>query len=284
MTLYFIISIFILFIVLLEISLRFYFGLSINKLHGKDLFKFILNMSKDDFNKYRFSVQASYMGLKIDDLHKIMAKANQIDPKTIAGIYSGSKAVEKLTFRPFIGFSTSPRQTLSYTDINELGLQSTFKNYIKPPNTKRVLILGSSAAYGIGCTSKSSNLTYKLQQKLTNLEKNSSNQYRWEVINLAFVGSQSISEYNQFIIYASMFSPDFVIHLSGFNDLYFHLEDKKLYTYNFYRNVINSLSYFKTVQYFKKRIYIIRLLSTIKGKLKPSTKSYEKSDQIYTVW
>ena len=232
---------------------------------------------------FRFSTQSSYMGMSDQQLEEIMARANQTNPQTIVDTYSGPKGFEKSYYRPFVGFSTRPNQQLSYAETNDMGFQGSYANYRKPPKTKRVLIFGGSVAYGIGCTDKKYNITVKLEEILNRMEKEQNSETRWEVINLAFVASQSMSEVNQMLIYGALYSPDAVIELAGFNDLYFFLVKKpNLFTYHFQHTVINYLSSTfleKCLMALSRQLFLVRVLLKFSS-LEPQ----QKEGQLYTVW
>lgn len=233
---------------------------------------------------FRFSTQSKYMGMSDEELQNIMAKASETNPETIKNSYTGLNGFEKSRYRPFVGFSSKPNQNLSYARINDLGFQGDYENFVKPPKTKRVLIFGGSVAYGIGCTSVQNNLTNKLKKILNQKEKNANSDISWEVINLSFVASQSISELNQVLIYSSLFKPDVIIELAGFNDLYFFLMNGrcKLYNYHFEQNVINYLYsplIIKVGEFITRYSFAIRTILKISKKLQK-----QENSQLYTVW
>jgi hypothetical protein len=234
---------------------------------------------------FRFTTQAAYMGMSDKELQNIMARANQTDAKTIKNAYTGSKGFEKSRYRPFVGLSTKPNQNLSYAGIDELGFQGDYEHFRKPPKTKRVLIFGGSVAYGMGCTSIQNNLTNRLQERLNQKEKETNSDIRWEVINLSFIASQSISELNQNLIYSSLFSPDIILELAGFNDLFFFLRggEGKLYTYLSQQSVINYLySPFisKVLRWIASHSFAITAIL----KLLEKKSQKQEEGQLYTVW
>ncbi len=232
---------------------------------------------------FRFSTQSHYMGMTDDQMQGIMAEANNTDKETIIKVYSGPRGFEKSAYRPFVGFSTRPNQELNYVDVNNMGFQGTLHKFRKTPHIKRVLILGGSVAYGIGCTAKEHNITNKLQEILNKREAAKNSLTRWEVINFAFVASQSISEQNQMSMYASLYLPDVVIELTGFNDLYFFLTNKpKLFTYNFQDTVINYLSSSfleKCFMLLARQLFLVKILLKIS-----KNETQKKEGQLYTVW
>ena len=234
---------------------------------------------------FRFTTQAAYMGISEKELQQIMAKANKTDVETIKNVYTGPKGFEKSRYRPFVGLSTKPNQILSYAKIDEMGFQGNSEHFRKRLNTKRALIFGGSVAYGMGCTSVKNNLTHKLQEQLNKKEKEANSEFRWEVINLSFIASQSISELNQNLIFSSLYSPDIIIELAGFNDLFFFLRDGKgkLYTYLSQQSVINYL-------YSPFIIKVVNLMAsysfaiTALLKLLEIKSQKQEGGQLYTVW
>lgn len=269
-------------LVAIEAALRLFFNYQRRGMRGVKLLKNTFWFYHDI--PHRFSNQANFMGIEIDELHDIMAKASWTDRKTIEKVYTGKKAFEQYAYRPFLGFAFKPNQSLSYTEINELGFQGNFRSFRKPPNTKRVLILGGSAAFGIGCTSKEHNWTFRLQNILNDFEQESNSKIGWEVINLAFVASQSLSDYMIFKMYAPLLSPDYVIHFAGFNDLYFFLNEKKLYTFNFYQQVIDAIDLSRLFSLFRENIFLFRLFLKVISKITGKRKALQLNEQIYTVW
>lgn len=236
-------------------------------------------------NLFRFSTQSEDMRISDEKLQDIMAKANDTDCAAIIEKYTGAQGFEKSRYRPFVGFSTRPHQNLSFADIDRFGFQGNYNSIDKPPNTKRVLLLGGSAAFGMGAASKSRNLTVQLAKHLNNKEKASGSAIRWEVINMAFVASQSISELNQATIYSNLFSPDIILQLSGYNDLYFFVnehENAKLYTYNYQDSVINYLKsplWMKSLDQLASYSFMVRVLQKF-IRFQPS----HREEQLYTVW
>jgi hypothetical protein len=234
---------------------------------------------------FRFSTQAAEIGISEEKLQSIMAEANNVDRKTIIEKLSGPIGFEKSRYRPFVGFSTRPVQTLSYADIDQFGFQGNFKNIHKPKNTKRVLILGGSAAYGMGCTSTISNLANQLAKQLNDKEKSKNSETHWEIINMAFVASQSISELNQTTIYSSLFSPDIIVQLSGYNDLLLFIvkqEKAKLFTYFFQERVVDYLKstfWIKCLEQLENYFFVIKVLHKLL-----SRQEQKQDGQIYSVW
>ena len=234
---------------------------------------------------FRFCTQAAEIGISEEKLQDIMAEANNVDRKTIIEKLSGPMGFEKSRYRPFVGFSSQPVQNLSYAKIDQFGFQGNFKNIHKPKNTKRVLILGGSAAYGMGCTSIESNLANQLAKQLNDKENSKNSETHWEVINMAFVASQSISELNQTTIYSSLFSPDIIVQLSGYNDLLLFIvkqEKAKLFTYFFQERVID---YLKSTFWVKCLEQLMNYFFVIKVLHKLLTRQQQSEDgQLYTVW
>lgn len=192
-------------------------------------------------NYFRMNGQAKFMGVSEDELISAMAIANKVSEEKIREVYTGAHAYEKYSYRPFVGFELTPNQDLSYAKINYLGVQGNIKTYQKPPNTKRVLILGNSTAFGQGVTEPSKNVAIQLEKILNDNEKNRSST-RWEVINVAIMAARSMTELGQLRVYGPLYNPDHVISISGYADLCFFFDKApKLHTYNFQNLLMESL-------------------------------------------
>ena len=140
-----------------------------------------------------------------------------------------------------LDYSTLLIRNLPMLKLTTWVAQGNLKKLKKPYNVKRLLVIGGSVAFGIGSTSIENNITSKLIKYL-NEELNYENKIKWEVINLAFVSSQTISELNLINKYSEIYNPDYVIHLAGFNDLYFYLQpNSKLYNFNFSSDISKFL-------------------------------------------
>ncbi len=221
------------------------------------------------------------MGLSNEEFIKISAKASNTSEQNIKKSYTGYNAFEKLEYRPFVGLFNSPNQKLTYAETDNMGAQSNLKEFKKPYNVKRLLVIGGSVAFGIGSTSIENNITSKLIKYL-NQELNYENKIKWEVINLAFVSSQTISELNLINKYSELYNPDYVIHLAGFNDLYFYLQpDSKLYNFNFSSDIskfLYSSNIIKIINDFSEYSMIFKLIKKI------FTLTKKKNNQIYTIY
>ncbi len=229
-------------IVFLEIFLRIIVAVFIDKTFNsifsknvplwKVYKKFGKINEKDTINKLRFDSR-EFMGLSKDEFIKISAKACNTSEENIKKSYSGYHAFDKLKYQPFVGLFNSPNQKLSYAEIDKMGAQGNIKKIEKPLNVKRLMILGNSVAFGLGSTCIKNNITSKLIKYL-NQDLNYNNKIQWEVINLAFVSSQTTSDLNLINKYSELYNPDYVFHLGGFTDLYFYLQpNSKLYSFNF---------------------------------------------------
>ena len=183
------------------------------------------------FNDFRFDSQIALMNLNENEFIENFAKANDSTPEFIKNLYSGYNAFEKLTYEPFVGFNNHKNMNLSYCKTNENGFQDTIKINKNDKKIKKVFIVGGSVAFGFGVSDIEKNITNSLDRYLNTNEKN--NSVLWEVLNFSFMSCQSTSEMNLLNKYIKLYKPDYVIQLSGFNDLFFYLHNNfKLYTFN----------------------------------------------------
>lgn len=231
---------------------------------------------------FRFATQADEIGITADQLLAIMAKANAATPEEVFKQYSGPHGFEETHYRPFVGFQTRPHQQLSYVKTDGFGFQGEYQRLLKSPRTRRVLLLGGSVAFGKGCLSVEHNLTSKLEARLNEKEKKAGSKTRWEVINLAFISAQTISELNQAHIYSQIFSPDFIVQLSGWNDLNFFLLKQKLFMYHWQDRVIEYLAsplWVKCLDKITEYSFALRSLRKILN-----LRQQPAEGQLYTVW
>ena len=234
----------------------------------------------DTKNKFRFEDQASFMGLSNEEFIKISAKASNTSEKVIRNSYTGYKAFENLKYQPFIGLFNSPNQKLTYAETDSMGAQGNVKDYKKAINVKRVMIVGGSVAFGIGSTCVKNNITSKLIEYLN--ENKEDKNIKWEVINLAFVSSQTTSELNLINKYSELFAPDYIIHLAGFNDLYFYLQpNSKLYSFNFSSEISKYLYTSNIIKIFNDCTEYSMILKVLK---KIVLKTKKDKNQIYTIY
>tara|TARA_B100000963_G_scaffold359383_1_gene386596 strand:+ start:6490 stop:7359 length:870 start_codon:yes stop_codon:yes gene_type:complete len=236
---------------------------------------------KNTINKFRFEDQASFMGLSNEEFIKISSKASNTSEQTITKSYTGYDAFERLEYQPFVGLFNSPNQKLTYATTDKMGAQGNLKKFEKPHNVKRLLVIGGSVAFGIGATTIENNITSKLIKYL-NQELNYENKIKWEVINLAFVSSQTTSELNLINKYSELYNPDYVIHLAGFNDLYFYLQpNSKLYSFNFSSDIskfLYSSNLIKVIEDCSEYSMIFKVIKKI------LTTNKKNDNQIYTIY
>ena len=285
-------NIFYIILVLLIIELSLRTAISITKKSFKSilsihvpLWKIFQKFGKinksDTKNKFRFEDQASFMGLSNEEFIKISAKASNSSEEVIRKSYTGFKAFENLEYQPFIGLFNSPNQKLTYAETDRIGAQGNVTDYQKSINVKRVMIVGGSVAFGIGSTCVANNITTKLIKYL-NENTDDNIKIKWEVINLAFVSSQSTSELNIINKYSELLNPDYIIHLAGFNDLYFYLQpNSKLYSFNFSSEISKYLYSSNIIKIFNdcsKYSMIFKVLKKIFSKMK------KDKNQIYTIY
>ncbi len=256
-------------------------------MRGRELFDALFKARLSSKKEKRFQGQANWMGMGIGELHQIMGRASGVSVEEVDTVYGSPEAFEKYNYRPYQGFVLQPEQKLSYTTIDSFGFQSGISDFRKNAGVKRVVVLGGSVAFGIGATRSEAIWTRVLERLLNDAGELSSS--RWEVINMAYVASESHAEMNRAVIYATMFEPDYIVQLSGFNDLYFFLEHKKLYTFNFYDRVYKALAQTSSSGLLGKGAEysaIMRLTRAlvIKGLGCSAQSSKLDRDMIYTVW
>jgi len=89
----------------------------------------------------------------------------------------------------------------------------------KPPEVKRLILIGGSAAEGHGASSNSTTIAAELQRLL---DENQTAEF--EVINAGVGGYASISELIYLIVDLMRFEPDYVITFDGYNDIWLAME------------------------------------------------------------
>lgn len=88
----------------------------------------------------------------------------------------------------------------------------------KPSKTKRIIVVGGSAAWGHGATSNSRFFSKRLEHKL-NASKKCDVSQKFEVINLAQNGSASYQNAIVLNLWGHRLEPDLIISFSGHNDI-----------------------------------------------------------------
>jgi len=195
------------------------------------LFENFGKIKNKKFKDFRFDSQIALMNLNKNEFIENFAKANDSTSEYIRDLYSGYNAFEKLSYEPFVGFNNNKNMNLSYCKTNENGFQDSIKKNKEGKKIKKVFIVGGSVAFGFGVSDIEKNITNSLDRYLNLNEKD--NSVVWEVLNFSFMSCQSTSEMNLLNKYIKIYNPDYVIQLSGFNDLFFYLHNNfKLYTFN----------------------------------------------------
>ncbi len=238
-------------------------------------------------DKFRYKPSEEYLNISHADNLEIVSSANGISKKEALDKFTNNKAFEELRYKPYLGLFTKPNQKLVYANINKFGFQMKSKKIEKPFNVKRVIILGGSSAFGYGSFDENNNITNLLEKYLNNIDNN--NKYKWEVINLAFVASQTLSDLNLLNMSASVLKPDYVIHLTGYNDFFYffhsnrHSEsNKKLFQFHGSKNIeylLYGSKYKKIINSLPSYIMIIRLFKKLFLQ-----NNKKENDQIYTVF
>jgi len=242
-------------------------------------------------NKFRFKRAESYLNISQKENLEAISTANSISQKTSEEIFSRKNSFEQLSYKPFVGLYSKSNQKLSYANVKSFGMQYNFENFEKQYNTKRVIIIGGSAAFGYGSSNIENNITNSLEKILNENQEteDSKEEIKWEVINLAFVASQTLSDLNLINMYISLLKPNYIIHLAGYNDFFYFFHsnnnmniNKKLFQFNGSQNIINFLygSHNTKIKNFLFDNFII--LKIFKKFL--FKKEIDHKDQIYTVF
>ncbi len=121
----------------------------------------------------------------------------------------------KYIYRPYILWRGKPTLDSETFSLNSLGLRGNEYHLEKPANTYRIILLGGSAAWGLGASSNQTTISSLLEEKL----QASGKEIQYEVFNFSEIGyssSQELILWNEI----SLYQPDLVIHYTGYNDLY----------------------------------------------------------------
>ncbi len=238
-------------------------------------------------DKFRYKPSEEYLDISHEDNLEILSSANGISKKEVLNRFSDNNAFEELRYKPYLGLFTKPNQKLVYANINKFGFQMNSQTVEKPLNVKRVVIIGGSSAFGYGSFHENQNIT-NLLEKYLNLTK-INDKKKWEVINLAFVASQTLSDLNLLNMYASLLKPDYVIHLTGYNDFFYFFNsnrhnqsNKKIFQFHGSESIKNSLydsKYKAIIKSLPSYIMIIRLFKKFF-----INNNKQEDDQIYTVF
>jgi hypothetical protein len=270
-------------VLLIELLCRAHYLYGKNKMRGMFFIKAFLFRSIH-FNDCRLSQHSVSLSIPLEELFQIMAKASGTSSEVIRESYSGANSFEKLIYRPFIGFRPEPNQRLSFATLDRFGFQSSYNTLKKPIRVKRILALGGSAAYGWGQTSTDNNWCIQLESQLNRLEIANGNDLQWQVINMAYPGSTTASELNLLIIFGKMFNPDYVIQLSGFNDMWFFAKWNKLYSFFSYETIYSAIRKISLVRILKEISTLQYMVSILRRIIKRRINLETQEHQIYSVW
>ncbi|QBQ55084.1 SGNH/GDSL hydrolase family protein [Nitrosococcus wardiae] len=128
---------------------------------------------------------------------------------------------------PFLGWIGAPNTDLPTISTNSLGFRD---DPIEPRQTdeRRVLILGGSTAWGLGASANE----YTVTGVMESLLNQGTQAYNYRVMNGAYPGWQSRNELIALMEFYNRFDPDYVIVLTGYNDLFTltHGNDGELHT------------------------------------------------------
>ena len=234
-------------------------------------------------NEFRFSAAQNFLNISESENLSAISLSNDITKTEAKSIFTGYNAFEQLRYKPFVGLFNYANQNLPFAKINKYGFQHSSLNISKKINTKRVIIIGGSAAFGYGSSDPTKTLTSYFEKHLNKNQFSQNNKLNWEVINLSFMASQSISEMNLLNMYCPVLSPDYVIHLSGYNDLFYYLNSKnKLFQFNGSENIYNyiySSNIQKLINFLSEYSMLLRLVRRLFFYSKTNDKT-----QIYTVY
>ena len=120
----------------------------------------------------------------------------------------------------FSGYRLSPNWNLenekTKEKINSFGFRSSEFQFLKGPDTYRILCLGSSMVYGTG--SNEDTFPFHLEKELNQLKKDDVN---FEVINAGVPGYTSYHTMTQFLTSLVDLDPDLVVSYQLFTDLWY---------------------------------------------------------------
>lgn len=120
-----------------------------------------------------------------------------------------------LQWSPYEHWSTRPNLRGRFFRTNTLGFRGSETTVQKPAGRFRIVVLGGSAAWGLGCTADARTVPGRLEARLRE-------QYPGrdiEVINagqFGFVSGQELIYYHRVIV---PFAPDLILLFDGYNDI-----------------------------------------------------------------
>ena len=121
-----------------------------------------------------------------------------------------------LRLEPFVVYGHRPSQRTPAVSINGDGFRGAAWNRDKPAGTRRVVVLGGSAAFGVGASGDAAVFTAKLEARLD--ERARAHGGRVEVWNAAAVGYDSSQELILLATRLVHLAPDVVVCFDGWND------------------------------------------------------------------
>jgi hypothetical protein len=196
---------------------------------------------------------------------------------------------------PQIGFMPVPSQNLPHLTINSLGFRGLERNLSKPYNVKRVILLGGSTAFGRYATSDENSIAGQLEKLMNEQEKKP---ICWEVINLAIPGFISYQEMMMLFLHGFQYKPDYVISLTGINDIQFYLRSGKVNdvhdmhkvtaVYNAYHGGVlgigKLLSYKLLTPITNHVVSVYYIREILKSRKKNQSAEEDLSPYVYTIW
>ena len=177
---------------------------------------------------------------------------------------------------PFLFCRMKPNIEVQFGDksklnTNSLGLQNEDVPFEKPDNYKRVLLLGGSAAMGVGVVEEDSTIARVIERTLQNHYPD----HPIQVINGAAMGYNSAQELIIYEFIASDYHPDVVVCLDGWNDAFSTITTGVPGYPEFYAQYLSKKHDFNSrwdvVKHFFKRSAIYRLYkrASLPGRNKP---------------
>ena len=146
--------------------------------------------------------QAERIGAEIQPFYRWSFHTTRGEP---VGGQTGPLALMR---HPFTGYVNSPNLSLPYLHTNRYGLRAPQLADKRPGHT-RIVVLGSSTAFGTGLHRDDETLAVQLERQLS----------RTEVINAAVIGFSSGQELAYLVTELIDLEPDVVIAVHGINDI-----------------------------------------------------------------
>ena len=159
-------------------------------------------------NEFRFSAAQNFLNISESENLSAISLSNDITKTEAKSIFTGYNAFEQLRYKPFVGLFNYANQNLPFAKINKYGFQHSSLKISKKINTKRVIIIGGSAAFGYGSSDPNKTLTSYFEKHLNafnkvrkeQLKKNKKFKKRFD--ELGIKDKLDGADYQKIVIYA----------------------------------------------------------------------------------